>query len=198
MEGMSDEQSKAYVDALDGGNAGEVVELQDVEGGTVGVSTGGCTGEAREALYGSLENSIRYNRAAERVTGAGISEKLFARTEYRALATAWQRCMEQAGHDVGSKKAESGTSMDGDDYGLAHLVSRQATQLSEGKGPLAQAEIDAVAAADATCQESSGLHELRQELLPEAKDEVAEELGFELDQYIAYQHAVLDRAKSVP
>jgi hypothetical protein len=198
MEGMSDEQSKAYVDALDGGNAGEVVELQDVEGGTVGVSTGGCTGEAREALYGSLENSIRYNRAVERVTGAGISEKLFARTEYRALATAWQECMEQAGYDVGPRKDESGTSIDGYDYGLDHLVSRQAAQLSEGKGPLAQAEIDAVAAADATCQESSGLYELRRELLPEATDEVAGELGFELDQYIAYQHAVLDRAKNVP
>jgi hypothetical protein len=198
MEGMSEERSKAYVDALDGGNAGEAVELQDVEGGTVGVSTGGCTGEARETLYGSLENSIRYGRAVERLGGAGLSEKLFARTEYRALATAWQECMEEAGHDVGSTKEASGTTIDGYDYGLQYLVARQAAQLSEGKGPLAQAEIDAVAAADATCQKSSGLDELRRELVPEARDEIADELGFEQDQYIAYQHALLERAKDVP
>jgi hypothetical protein len=195
---MSEEESKAYVDALDGGNAGEVVELDDVEGGTVGVSTGGCTGEAREALYGSLENSIRYDRAAERVTGADISEKLFADDGYREAATAWQACMEEAGHDVGAKEDARGETIDGNDYGFQYLVARQAAQLSEGKGPLAQADIDAVAAADATCQESSGLHELRQDLLPAAMDEVAEELGFEMDQYIAYQHAVLERANNVP
>jgi hypothetical protein len=196
--GMTEEEIEAYGKALDGGTSAKVVQMKDLDGGTVSVSTEGCRGEAAIRLYGSAENSIRFNRAAEQVTGFGFSKKLFQKNAYRAVAETWQECMEKAGYDVGPITDASGKKSNGFDYGLGYLTARQATQLSAGQGPLGQVEIDAVATADADCQESSGLYELRQELLPEAKDEVTDELGLEMSQYVAFQHAVLERAKNVP
>jgi hypothetical protein len=196
-EGMSEEEANAFGDALDGGSSAEFVEMKDLDGGTVSISLGGCSGEARVALYGSAENSIRFNRAAEQVTGTGYSRKLFTKEKYRVAAEEWQKCMGQAGYEVGPKTDALGKKSNGYDYGLGYLTSRQATQLSMGQGALARAEIDAVAAADAACQESTGLHDVRNELLPGVKDDVAEELGFEMSQYVAFQHAVLERAKAV-
>jgi hypothetical protein len=187
-DGMTPEEAAAFSEALRG-DGDHFVELEDVDGGTTGMSVEGCEGEARLELYGSVENAMRFYRAAETVSASGLSRKLREQAPYRAPLETWQECMREAGHDVAEAT----------DYGLSYLGSRHMDALSQGHGnPLTEAEIESVADADADCQESSGLFEVREELLPEAMDEIAAELGFEMSQYVAFQHAVLERAEQVP
>lgn len=185
--GMTAEQVESFDRAMSG-DLNDTVELEDLGGGTVGVPRGGCSGEARTELFGTVENSVRFDRAVENVNGRGFSAQLRRMDDYQASLDDWQSCMRSAAHDI----------EESDDYGYFYLLRLQDTSLAAGNGPLSDEEIGAVANDDADCLESSGLFEVRRELLPEAMDRVANELGFGLGQYAAFQHAVLERAKNVP
>jgi hypothetical protein len=58
--------------------------------------------------------------------------------------------------------------------------------------------LPAIAAADADCQESSGLYEVRESLLEGIAAEIAADLGVDLDHYVAYERALYARAQQIP
>jgi hypothetical protein len=190
---MSDVGQAAYMQAM-AGDPDDVVVLDDAKGRSTVRPASGCLAEARIELYGGIENSIRFDRAIETLSGDGLSRKLQQYNSYQAPLDAWLECMRAAGHDVFQDEEEGYTV----DYGFVHLRSAQLSALASGGSPPTAEQIQLVADADADCQESAGLYEVRQELLPEAEDELAAELGLEMSQYIAFQHAVLERAQRVP
>lgn len=185
-EGMSAAEADEYAEALAGTPDGPSVELPAAEGSS-STSKVGCLAEAREELFGSLLNYLRYDRALA-ASGAGPVAKQLARDEqYQAALATWQACMGSAGFP-----------MEGDmDYGARALRQEQSVQLAERGTPLDRSRIDAVAEADADCQEESGLHSVREELLPGAREAIAKRLGLESSELIAFQNAVLAKAKTV-
>jgi hypothetical protein len=188
-EGMTDEELDAYSNALGGSSAEAMVTLEDVDGGTVSAPTEGCLATAREEMFGSVANFLRFDRASESLSG--VARELQSMEAYQEPLADWQQCMRQSGHDVG----------DTTDYGGSWLQERGTTALTEqgATQSVVTAElIESVANADADCQEASGLYEVREELLPGARDQIAEELGFTMSQYVAFEHAVLQRAERVP
>lgn len=189
MAGMSADELAAYDEALYG-DVDVMVSLDGLDG-VEGRPAGGCAGVARAALYGSVANSMRFDRAVETMTHSAIGERLQEYDAYREPLTAWQECMRARNHDVG----------DDTDYGASYIQSSGAVALSDhgaGQTVVSAEVITAIAEADADCQESSGLYEVRQALLPQAREDLAAALGFEMSQYVAYQHAVFERAQEVP
>jgi hypothetical protein len=188
--GMTAGELAEYDEALFG-DVDERVTLGDLGGGTIGSPAGGCMGEARAALYGSVANFMRYDRVVETLSHWGIGSRLQEYDAYREPLTAWQECMRARNHDVGGDT----------DYGTSYIQSSGAVALSDdgaGQTLVTGESIAAVADADADCQESSGLYEVREALLPQAREDLAAALGFEMSQYVAYQHAVYERAQQVP
>lgn len=188
--GMSPEEVDAYSAALGGSTPDATVTLEDSGGGTTSFPTEGCEAEARTELFGSVANFIRFDRANQTLSHSGLSRKLTEYDEHRVPLAGWQECMQSAGYDVGDN-----------DYGAYYIQDRGAAAL--GREGTQQSSVTAdfitgVVDADADCQESSGIYEVRRELLPDARDEIAADLGFEMNQYIAFQHAVLERAERVP
>jgi hypothetical protein len=119
-----------------------------------------------------------------------ISGQLREHDEYAAPLADWQACMAAAGFDVGEH-----------DDGASYIQQAGAAALSnEGRGQtqFTAETIPAIAAADADCQESSGLYEVRAGLLDGIAEEIADELGVDYDHYVAYQRALLARARQVP
>jgi hypothetical protein len=187
--GMSEDEAAAYTSAL--GGTGRAVMLDDPAGGAVGYPADGCGAEAQIELYGSVANDIRFERALDELSTPGTAEELQTMDALREPLAAWQACMRRAGHDVPPTA----------DYGATWLQQVGVAALSEqgeGQAVVTADVIADVERADADCQESSGLFEVRQELLPAARQRIAERLGFELPDYVAFQHAVLDRAERVP
>lgn len=151
----------------------------------------GCMADAAVSLYGSVLNGMRYDNAIETISHTSISEALLEDAGYAAAVGEWQSCMREAGFDVGETN----------DYGLQYLTSRGATALQEqgaGQTGVDGDIITSVAENDATCQESTGLHEIREDLVNDARQDVARNIGIEINQYIAFQNAVLARALEVP
>jgi hypothetical protein len=184
--GMSQAERDAFVAALGGRPDAPTVEVRTRDGTTV-MSGEGCEAEARIELYGSLENYLRFNDAAEFLPGA-VTSALREMEGYREALDAWQGCMRAEGHGV----------HDEDDSGFPYLMDRLRSALAAGKAAPVPEEIRAVAEADAACQESSGLHEVRQRHLAAARDAATERFGFEMSEIVAFEHAVLERAKRVP
>lgn len=184
--GMSQAERDAFGTALGGGPDAPTVEVRTRDGSTV-LSSEGCMAEARIELYGSLDNYVRFNEAAEFLPGAVASE-LREMEGYREALDAWQRCMRAEGHAV----------HDADGSGFSYLMARLRSALADGEAAPTPEEIRAVAEADADCLESSGLHEVRQRHLPAARDAAAERFGFEMSEFVAFEHVVLERAKRVP
>ena len=185
-EGMSDEELEAYSAALSGTPAPEV--WIDTHDGSVGTSGEGCVGQARTQLHGTVANYLRYDTLHGAF--AGIASQLRRHEDYEQPVAEWQACMSEAGFDVGDH-----------DYGAAYIRQAGAAALStEGPDQTAfTAEtIPAIAAADADCQESSGLYEVRASLLAGITEEIAAELGVDLDHYIAYERALYTRAQQIP
>lgn len=189
VEGMSQEEADAWSNAVLGDPSAEQLSITLPDGSVHDLPTEGCAAEARRDLYGSLENFARFDQANQALSHEGLASELAEIDSYTEPLEKWQSCMRQSGFDV----VES-------DYGLSWLQARGAQALFEGGS--GQSVIDAqvienVAAADADCQESSGLYEVRTELLPDAEESVADRLGFEMSEYGAFQNAVLERAKQV-
>lgn len=185
-EGMSDEELDAYSAALFGTSEPEV--WIDTHDGSTGTTGGGCVGQARTQLHGTVANSLRYGELREAF--AGIGDKLREHDEYDRPLAEWQACMGEAGFDVGDH-----------DYGASYIRQAGAAALStDGRDQTAfTAEtIPAIAAADADCQESSGLYEVRESLLADIAEEIAADLGVDLDHYVAYEQALYARAQQVP
>jgi hypothetical protein len=187
--GMTAEERAAFTVARRGPSERDTVALPDVGGSVTSHPAGGCAATAKVELYGSVENFLRFDRANEMLSHSGLARKLRQYDDYQRPFEDWQRCMGDAGYPMRPKV----------DYGLVWLQREQTVALSAGSGQTTFTPdlVLAVTEADADCQESSGLHEVRKELLPEAREEIAGELGFELDQYTAFQHAVVRRAERV-
>jgi hypothetical protein len=186
-EGMTAEELAAYDAALLGTSPEPGVEITTHDG-TSGTSSEGCAGEARAQLYGSVANSLRYNDLTEPFSDLG--GQLRAHDEYQQPLADWQACMGAAGFDVGDH-----------DYGADYIRQQGAVALSEHGREQTQftaESIPAIAEADADCQESSGLYEVRQSLLAGITREIAADLGVDFDHYVAYEHALYERAKQVP
>lgn len=188
-EGMSDEQVEEYGRALGGSPADPTVALPGSEG-EASTSTVGCAAEARKALYGSLLNSLRYDRALQATGPTAFRKELARREAYREPLRAWQECMLREGHDL------TADIRDGLDYGAGALRRMVWLRVAAGSGPLSQEQIDSVVTSDAGCQESSGLYKVRERLLPDARVAVLKKLGLESGELIAFQNAVLDKAKT--
>lgn len=190
-DAMSAEQRDAYVLALQGPKDGKTVSLPDSEGAAT-TPAEGCAAQARTQLYGSLRNYLRYDRAWQGTTIAALRAELARRGTYKGPLAAWQKCLADASPIDLSVDIE-----DGLDYGVSALRRSVWVGVATGDGPPAQTDIDAVAQADADCQESSGLYQVRKRLLPGAKAAVLRKLGLETSELTAFQHAVLEEAKSV-
>ena len=98
--------------------------------------------------------------------------------------------MAAAGFDVGDH-----------DYGASYIQQAGTVALSTQGREQTQFTADtipAIAAADADCQESSGLYEVRESLLAGIAHEIADDLGVDLEHYVAYQRALLARAQQTP
>jgi hypothetical protein len=145
-------------------------------------------GEARARLYGSVANSLRYNELVEPFSTIG--DQLRQHDEYRRPLADWQACMAHAGFDVGDH-----------DYGASWIRQAEAAALShQGRDQteFTAETIPAIAEADADCQESSGLYEVRRDLLPQITQEIADDLGVDLDHHVAYERALYARARQIP
>lgn len=189
--GMTPDEAEAYTWALLGPPTAPRAALDEPGGGSVFASTEGCVAGARTELYGSVANSLRFERAVQYLSHSGVADELRRRDDYRTAMHDWQQCMRGFGHDVD----------DNTDYGASWLQRRGADALATGgigQTTITAEVIESVATADAECQESSGFFEVRETLLPAARDAIATELGFEMTQYNAFQHAVLDAAERVP
>jgi hypothetical protein len=184
--GMTEEEMDSYSAALFGTSDADV--WIDTHDGTSGTSRTGCTGEARAQLFGSVANSLRYDALIEPLSG--VSGQLREHDQYAQPLADWQACMGQAGFDVGDH-----------DYGASYIQQAGAAALSDD-GPdqtqFTAETIPAIANADADCQESSGLYEVREELLAGITEEIAADLGIDLDHYVAYERALYARAQQVP
>jgi len=184
--GMTEEELDSYSAALSGTSDPDVwIATGD---GTSGTSSTGCTGEARAQLFGSVANSLRHNELVEPFSG--ISDQLREHDEYTQPLAGWQACMGEAGFDVGDH-----------DYGASYIQQAGAAALSDEGSNQTQftAEtIPAISNADADCQESSGLYEVRVELLDGITEEIAADLGIDLDHYVAYERALYERARQIP
>ncbi len=182
-EGMTQEELDAY-DAALGGASDDWVELPNGSGGTAS----GCLGEARAEVYGTIANHLRYDELRQEF--ARIARQLREHEEYEQPLADWQACMGEAGFDVGDH-----------DYGAGYIQQAGAAALSTD-GPDQTAftaeTIPAIAAADADCQESSGLYEVRASLLAGIAAEIAADLGVDLDHYVAYERALYTRAQQIP
>jgi hypothetical protein len=192
--GMSPDEADAYGVALFGPDGAASVTLDDPGGGTVSRSAEGCQAEASEQLFGSVANAMRFDRAVEELLLGRLSAELAEQPSYREVRRAWQDCMAAAGYDVAAGSDET-------DYGATWLYAEGAAALGEAgaaQDTVTAEVIAAVASADADCQESSDLHRVRQAMLPHAYDDLAAGLGFDMPHYVAYQHAVLERARQVP
>lgn len=185
-EGMSAEEADEYSKALLGTPDGPSVELPAAEGSS-STSKVGCQAEAREELFGSLLNYLRYDRALAANNAGPVAKQLARDKQYQAALSKWQTCMDAAGYPM----------KDDIDYGARALRQEQSAQLAESGTPLDQSRIDAVANADADCQEESGLYSIREKLLPAAREAIAKRLGLESGELIAFQNAVLAKAKTV-
>ena len=189
-EGMSDAQIETYGLALNGSLTGPRVALPDREG-EASTSKVGCAAKARTELYGSLLNYLRYDRAWQGTGMSALRKELAQQGGYAAPLKAWQDCMVGDGHDLAADIR------DGIDYGVTALRRMVWVRAPRGEGPLPQAQIDSVVTSDADCQESSGLYEQREKLLPTARTAVVKKLGLESGELVAFQNAVLEKAKGV-
>ena len=184
--GMTAEELAAYDAALFGPQDPDV-EIETPDGTTARSSTG-CAGESRNQLYGSVANSLRYDELVEPFSD--VSTQLREHDEYAAPLADWQACMAAAGFDVGDH-----------DYGASYIEQAGAAALSTQGRAQTQFTADtipAIAAADADCQESSGLYEVRESLLAGITQEIADDLGVDLEHYVSYQRALLARAQQIP
>jgi hypothetical protein len=187
-EGMTEQELDDYHAALSGTSEPELGVWIDTHDGSTGTSGEGCIGQARTELHGTVANYLRYDTLREEF--AGIGAQLREHDEYEGPLADWQACMGDAGFDVGDH-----------DYGARYIEQAGAAALStDGRD---QAEftaetIPAIAAADADCQESSGLYEVRESLLPDITEEIAADLGVDLDHFVAYEQALHARAQQVP
>ena len=184
--GMTADEMDAYGAAL-GGVSGDWVSI-DTHDGSSSTRSDGCVGEARAQLYGTVANSLRYSNLAEPF--ADLSGQLREHEEYEQPLAAWQACMSDAGFDVGDH-----------DYGASYIRQAGGAALSnvgEAQTQFTAETIPAIAEADADCQESSDLYEVRESLLAGITEEIAADLGVDLDHYVAYERALYERAQQVP
>ena len=189
-EGMTDDEIAEYGAALFGADDDRDEVWIDTHDGSTGTSSGGCVGEARAQVYGSVANHLRYDALYEPGGFGAIGTKLREHEEYTQPLADWQACMGDAGFDVGHH-----------DYGASYIRQAGAAALStdgEGQTQFTAETIPAIAEADADCQESSGLYEVRKSLLTGIAEEIAADLGVDLDHYVAYEQALLARAQQVP
>lgn len=186
-KGMSAAEAEEYSVASGGDPDEEGVSLRYPDGSVVSTSATGCQAEARAELYGSLLNYLRYDRQSSAMGEGGLAKRLGRDSTYERARAAWQSCVQKAGQRVDA----------GSDYGVHTLQRRQWIQVDKGGGPLTEAETSAMAEADADCQESSGLYEVRERLLPGARKAIAKRLGLEQSEINAFENAVLAKAKTV-
>ena len=140
------------------------------------------------SLYGTVANALRYSELVEPFSDA--SSQLREHDEYAAPLAGWQACMAAAGFDVGDHDYGAGDIQQAGTVALS-TQGREQTQFTADTIP-------AIAAADADCQESSGLYEVRESLLAGITQEIADDLGVDLEHYVAYQRALLARAQQTP
>jgi len=189
-EDMTDEEQDAYDAALFGADDDLDDVSIDTHDGSAGTSSGGCVGEARAQVYGSVANSLRYDALYEPDGFGAIGGQLREHEEYEQPLADWQACMAEAGFDVGDH-----------DYGASYIQQAGGAALSNvgrDQTQFTAETIPAIAEADADCQEASGLYEVRESLLAGVAEEIAAGLGVDLDHYVAYEQALLARAQQVP
>lgn len=171
------------------GSPDETVEVYTQSDERTELPSTGCEAEARIELYGSLANYARYDNAVE-MFSTRIAAELSEQETYIEPLADWQNCMrDQAlGFDLSGPI----------DYGFVYLRSWQLVALTSDTLYPSDATIQAVARADADCQEISGLYQVRESLLPDVTDKVAQDLGFEQSQYIAFSQTLLHKAQTIP
>ena len=148
-EDLSSGQSQEYLKALTGSdsqNPDDHITYILTSGMAVAVGKNSCTAKAYEQVFGSVENGLKYtNFSNDLLTASNSSE---ANQEIGKLYKdnkEYPQCMNQAGYpDVKT-------------FGDAPKVAEQKFGHYRAPGTQANAEERAMAQADYTCQESSGI-----------------------------------------
>lgn len=187
---MDPTRAKAFNEALSGPESGPTATLESGGGDTSSLPLEGCTADARAELFGSVMNALRYDRAEQSISGQAMSEALQEDEAYADAAEAWRACMLAAGQDPQYLAATN-------DYGFYALSSEMRVTASAGTSAVTVDRAAETANDDADCQESTGLYELRERLLPTVRDELYRYIDLESRELDAFSRAVFERAKDV-
>lgn len=187
---MSLERAAAYQRALNGPVDGPTATLQDPSGDASSLPLEGCSADARVELFGSVLNAARFARADLAVSGEALSAALQDNGRYEQVKDLWQECMIGAGQDRDFVAPPM-------DYGFYILHSQMLVGVSSGAAGVTVDQEQAVAGDDADCQESSGLYEVREALLPQVRDRLYESIDVESAELDAFGRAVFERAKEI-
>jgi hypothetical protein len=186
---MSPERADAYTRALNGPVDGPVATLREANGDSSSLPLLGCSAEARVELYGSVLNALRFDRADLAITGQALSEGLQADPRYEEAKRSWQECM------IGPELAPF--SSPATDYGFYILHSQMLTSLGSANPGITPDQERQMALADADCQESSGLYEIREELLPGVRESLQRELDLGSGEFDSFARVVFERAREI-
>ncbi|MDO5749745.1 MAG: adenylate cyclase [Rothia sp. (in: high G+C Gram-positive bacteria)] len=145
---LEEPEDSGYRLALAGDSSEQekVITYKLNSGAIIGMTTDSCTSYATQAVYGSIENGLKYTNLTNELLDVG--SKTGANEEIGVLYRSnkeYPQCMNQAGYpDVKT-------------FGDAPKVAEQKFGHYRAPGTPANAEERAMAQADYTCQESSGI-----------------------------------------
>jgi hypothetical protein len=125
------------------GAADAQAEMSLPGGGTITYGTGGCLGDARRQLFGSVLAFVR-DAYIPQVIKLQFGSYLTRYRPYTSALRRWQQCMASAGRRYASPESAMGA--------IEALASAKGTT-----APALEAAQRAVAGADATCDGRSGL-----------------------------------------
>ncbi|MGV9313646.1 hypothetical protein ACWDR0_15875 [Streptomyces sp. NPDC003691] len=91
-ERLSRPELRRYLTALGGGESARILSVRLPAGGTIRGSFGGCTGEARKALYKDLDTWFRAEKTVGNLNPLYVP-RLVRDTRFTGALKAWSACM---------------------------------------------------------------------------------------------------------
>lgn len=146
---LPDSKKAAHTLAMYGPDS-DVVSYEFGEG-KVSIPRSGCMGEVRKALYGDLKTYLRLQWTAQNTVNTDAAAELSKDSEVQDAAAKWAMCMKSAGYP---SLKEPGDARKAAAKKYAGVSLAQTAQMDE-----ALAEEIKLAAADATCAQSSRLNQ---------------------------------------
>ena len=173
VAGMRANQSQRWSTALFGADDAGRVTLMDPDGNDTSMRQGGCYQQGLTAVLGSVGAHLNLDAGAIAIRDRA-QELLHADPDFLASYEHWRDCMAEQGRAAAPLNLAAA---DGQDLYAAPLAAAAYLSLPIGK---ARAEEAAIAAADASCQEQTGLDEITREGRDRAVGRAAIERGYDL------------------